>query len=58
MFDNASDFNKDISGWNTSNVTDMNFMFSDASAFNGDISGWDTSNVTDYARYVFWCVSI
>ena len=40
-------FNKDISSWNTSNVTTMTSMFSDASAFNGDISSWDTSNVID-----------
>ena len=40
-------FDADISGWNTSSVTDMGFMFAQATSFNGDISGWDTSSVTN-----------
>ena len=47
MFHGALAFNADISGWNTSSVTDMGVMFAKASAFNADISGWDTSSVTD-----------
>jgi surface protein len=35
----------DLSGWDTSNVTNMEYMFSNSS-FNGDISQWDVSNVT------------
>ena len=35
-------FNADISGWDTSSVTDMGYMFIGASAFNADISEWDT----------------
>jgi len=34
-----------ISNWNTSNVTNMNYLFSNASDFNQDISNWDVSNV-------------
>jgi surface protein len=41
-----SEFNGDISNWNTGNVADMSEMFM-YSKFNGDISKWDTSNVTD-----------
>ena len=47
----ASEFNKDISTWDTSSVTDMNTMFKDASAFNQDIktdtNKWNTSIVTN-----------
>ena len=42
-----SNFNGDISNWNTSNVTDMNEMFYYAKNFNGDISKWDVSKVTN-----------
>ncbi len=41
-----------ISGWDTSNVTDMRCMFYNATTFNQNISGWDTSNVTDMS-YMF-----
>ena len=39
--------NPDISFWDTSNVTDMQYMFWNSSAFNQDIGSWDTSNVTN-----------
>jgi surface protein len=45
MFNGASAFNQDISGWNTANVTDMQNMFAGASKFNQDISSWDTRQV-------------
>lgn len=38
----ASDFNQDISKWNTAKITDAYWMFRD-SAFNGDLSRWDLS---------------
>ena len=48
MFVNAYNFNKNIGGWDTSNVTDMNRMFWGANEFNKDyISRWDTSKVID-----------
>jgi hypothetical protein len=37
-------FNGDISNWNVSNVTDMDYMF-ERSQFNGDISKWNVSKV-------------
>jgi surface protein len=46
MFQGASNFNSNISSWNTTNVTNMSAMFQSASAFNQNISGWNTSKVT------------
>jgi surface protein len=47
-FLNQNNFNGDISGWNTSAVTDMSFMFSRASAFDQEIRGWDVTSVTNF----------
>ena len=41
-----SEFNGDISKWNTENVEKMNYMFKE-SKFNGDISNWNVENVTN-----------
>lgn len=56
-----------ISGWDTSEINDMNGVFSPASCgsgsyyqgpdgFNGDISGWDTSRVT-HMYQMFECAN-
>ena len=50
MFEGASSFNGDVSGWDTSKVEDMSFMFESARAFNQPIGGWDTSSVTKMDR--------
>ena len=45
MFYSLSQFNQDISNWDTSNVIDMSEAFDGASMFNQPIGDWDTSNV-------------
>ena len=40
-------FNQDISGWDVSNVTNMDGMFLGNQYFNQDLSSWDVSNVTN-----------
>ena len=47
MFYDASNFNQDISKWNTNKVTDMRGMFLLAEAFNQNISSWNTAKVED-----------
>ena len=43
----ATSFNGNLSQWDVSNVTDMNYMLKDATSFNGDLSHWDVRQVTD-----------
>ena len=51
MFMSATGFNKDISDWNVSNVTNISGAFK-YTAFESDLSNWDVSNVTSMA-YLF-----
>ena len=46
MFQNNISFNRDLTAWDVSSVTDMSYIFR-WSSFNGDISSWDASSVTD-----------
>ena len=52
-FTRAKVFNSDISSWDTSSVTRLDFMFGIAGNFNQDISVWDTSSVTDMRNALF-----
>ena len=47
MFYNAQAFNIDISSWNTSNVTNFDYMFQEASSFNQPLNTWDVSKATN-----------
>ena len=38
-------FNQDISMWDVSKVTDMNYMFSDCKRFNQDLSSWNVRHI-------------
>ena len=44
-----------ISNWNVSKVTDMNYMLSDTNIVNLDTSNWDTSKVTNMNGMFTYC---
>ena len=52
-----SQFNGDISKWDTQNAATMRDMFMSAFYFNGDISRWNTSRVTDMRSMFFQAAS-
>lgn len=56
MFANTL-FNGDISGWNVSQVSNMEGMLFGAGAFNQDISGGDVSRVTLLEGFVTFLTS-
>ena len=49
----AHDF--DVSSWDVSNVTCMEYMFVNCKNFNCDLSYWDVSNVTDMDNMFYNC---
>ena len=53
----GTDFNGDISDWDVSNVTNMEYMFFMCKNFNQDISSWDVSNVTNMEGMFCECKS-
>jgi len=52
MFLNTTNFNQNISNWNVSNVSRMDFMFRNAIAFNQDLSGWCVSKIPTEPNYL------
>ena len=50
-------FNQPIGDWDTSSVTDMNFMFYLASSFNQPIGNWNVSDVVDMQSMFFLATS-
>ena len=54
-FGNKTEFNGDISSWNTSQVTTMKEMFADAESFNQPIGDWDTGRVKDMDAVFYNC---
>ena len=51
-FQNAWEFNQDISGWNTEKVVSMRQTFRLAKKFNQDISGWQIPLVNDMRGFL------
>lgn len=47
MFDNALNFNNNISLWDLSTVNDTKYMFRNATSFNQPIGTWNMSSVVD-----------
>ena len=60
LFTGCSDLaSLDVSGWDTSKVTDMSWMFSTCLGLTSlDVSGWDTSKVTDMNSMFFRCSNL
>ena len=54
LFDNVN-HNCDLSGWDVSNVTNMEFMFYYCNNFDCDLSNWDVSNVTNMRHTFYKC---
>merc|ERR1739842_186487 len=56
MFQDAPEFNQDLSAWKVESVTNMNFMFSGAYAFNQELC-WDVADkTTDFMMDTYSCI--
>jgi surface protein len=47
LFQDSSGFTADVTGWDTSNITEMPSVFINCYDFNQNIINWNTSNVTN-----------
>jgi hypothetical protein len=50
-------FDIDITGWDVSNVVNMNYMFKNSENFNQDISKWNVTNVKYMNNMFYNCVT-
>ena len=50
--------NLDLSNWDVSNVTDINYMFTNSGITNLNLSNWNTSNVTDMSGMFSGCTNL
>ena len=49
----------DVSSWNTSNITTMDFLFEECSSLNSlDLTSWNTSNVKNMYALFFKCYNL
>ena len=53
-----NDKNADLTGIDTSNITDMSYLFSNLAPEEIDISTWDVSNVTNMEFMFAWCFKL
>ena len=54
LFKEKTNFNRDISKWNVSNVQNMESMFYNCFQFNKSLDNWD-SNVTNMSYMFYNC---
>ena len=47
MFQGATLFNQDISGWDITNLTNTSYMFNGATNFNQNLTSWNFANVSN-----------
>ena len=50
--------NFDVSSWDVSNVTCMEYMFAGCEKFNCDLSDWDISNITRWKNMFDGCYNM
>ena len=57
LFEGNTNFNSNISFWDTSNVTNMSRMFKNAQSFNQNIGSWDISSVTNVYSMFYYALN-
>jgi surface protein len=57
LFSGCAAFNGDVSGWTTTNVTNMDSAFDECTTYNKTLSAWNTAKVKDMAFMFQNCVA-